>query len=479
MLKSEIAVPLQIELRLVPGLPGIRFLGLPDTGLKESEIRIRSALRASGYQIPKGRLLLVDILPRDEKKHGRGLDLPVAIGFLLLTNQIDFPNWEENIFYGDIGLSGQVTAPKDWNRAALFSGSNLVTGAPQTFFEEGDSDENLSFSKHAGRVQAVRHLSPFRLEEVPSFDLIENKSNLESEKKKFFALNSHLRFNRQVSRFAALAAAGEHPTLLCGPQGSGKSTLARAIHFLRPEANALEKREFEIWSGREERPIFEPHHSASVISMVGGSAPVRPGIATKAHRGSILMDELLLFKPEVQESLREPLETGQICLTRGTENRTLPADFLLLGTANLCACGRWTPDQPDLCNCPSRVRSLYEGKLRGPFVDRFQILLFTSSWKPAVGDFTLESIENEVKLAIEFQAQQGRRGNRRWNPTEKELKNLNQIPATGSERRRLALLRVARTLADLEQRESIEQKDLHFAASIAIDTFQALHADSR
>jgi magnesium chelatase family protein len=482
MLKSEIASDIQVELRLVPGLPGIRFLGLPDQSLRESETRIRSALRASGYQFPKGRMLLVDILPRDGKKHGRGLDLPVSIGFLLLTGQLELREWENKIFYGDISLAGQITAPFDWLRACLFSDRPMITGQVANASLSADTASRRLQDLADGRVEIVRTLHDFRLEEISlNRRTLSDVKNFESptEQRQFLTLNAHLKFTPVSAKIAAIAAAGGHPTLLAGPQGSGKSTLARVIHYLRPGVSETELRELELWSGKGERPLLEPHHSASLIAMVGGGNPVRPGIVTKAHFGSLLMDEVLLFKPEVQESLREPLETGRVCLARGTENRTLPAEFQLLGTTNLCQCGRWTPDQPDLCACSSRVRSHYEGKLRGPFVDRFQLLVFTATWNPSVGDIKLQEVLDKVDLAHSFQKKSGRDGNRRWYPKESELGKLKWIPKTGSERRRLAVLRVARTIADLDLRDEINEEDLRFAVAIALDTFQALQTEGR
>ncbi len=482
MLKSEIASDVQVELRLVPGLPGIRFLGLPDQSLRESETRIRSALRASGYQFPKGRMLLVDILPRDGKKHGRGLDLPVSVGFLLLTGQLELKDWDKKIFYGDVSLAGKISAPFDWLRACLFSDRPMITGQAAIADVSSESASRRLKEIAAGRVEMVRTLNNFRLEEVALALLASSEAqSLEapSAQRKFQALNTHLKFTPLTAKIAAIAAAGFHPTLLAGPQGSGKSTLARVIHFLRPGVMEGELRELELWSGKGERPLLEPHHSASIISMVGGGSPVRPGIVTKAHLGSLLMDEVLLFKPEVQESLREPLETGKVCLARGTENKTLPADFLLLGTTNLCQCGRWTPDQPDSCSCSSRVRSVHEGKLRGPFVDRFQLLVFTSNWNPSSGDIKLEELAARVDRAHHFQRQFGRNGNRRWQPSDADLRNLMWIPKSGSERRRLAVLRVARTVADLDLREDLKEEDLRFAAGIALDTFQALQNEGR
>lgn len=332
MLKSEIASDIQVELRLVPGLPGIRFLGLPEQSLRESETRIRSALRASGYQFPKGRMLLVDLLPRDGKKHGRGLDLPVSIGFLLLTGQLELRDWGEKIFYGDISLAGQITAPIDWMRACLFSDRPMITGQVANVSTSSESSSMRLHGLADGRVEIVRTLHDFRLEQMRLNRLTSSAvkdAESPSEQKQFLALNAHLKFTPLSAKIAAIAAAGGHPTLLAGPQGSGKSTLARVIHYLRPGVSEPELRELEIWSGKAERPLLEPHHSASLISMVGGGNPVRPGIVTKAHLGTLLMDEVLLFKPEVQESLREPLEAGRVCLARGTESRTLPAEFML------------------------------------------------------------------------------------------------------------------------------------------------------
>ncbi len=478
MMKAEIVSDVKVELRLVPGLPSIRFLGLPDASLRESELRIRSALRASGYQFPKGRMLLVDVMPREEKKHGRGLDLPVAIGFLLLTGQAHLINWEDKVFYGDISLGGQVTAPADWVRAGLYLVRKMVTGE---IGREIESDPR-SLHHFKDSIEVVKSLADLKFEKLQTksrSDLATEIGVHSTDHSDFFALSSHLRFCPKSAKIAALSAAGGHPTLLAGPQGSGKSTLARAIHYLRPNVGPNQLRELELWSGKSERPILEPHHSASVIAMVGGGSPVRPGLVTRAHLGSLLMDEVLLFRPEVQESLREPLETGRVCLARGTESRTLPADFQLIGTANLCQCGRWTPDQPEQCTCSSRVRNLYEGKLRGPFVDRFQILAFTSCWQASKGEVQLEEIRKQVELAVQFQRSMGRIDNRRWYPSEAEVKHLGRMPSTGSERRRIAMLRVARTMADLDLREAIQLEDLQLAAGIALDTFQALQNDSR
>jgi magnesium chelatase family protein len=208
--------------------------------------------------------------------------------------------------------------------------------------------------------------------------------------------------------------------------------------------------------------------------MVGGRQPPRPGAITRAHLGTLLLDEVLLFRPEVQEALREPLETGFVHLARGPDARKFPADFQLLGTTNLCECGMWTPNAEAACRCPSRIRARFDSRLRGPFVDRFQLLVYTNGWKPAQGKVSMTAMSERVLKAREFQIAEGREsGNRRWRPVGSE-KVFSKLPKNGSERRRLAIQRVARTLADLELRKEITSDDLFIARGWALETFDQL-----
>jgi len=211
---------------------------------------------------------------------------------------------------------------------------------------------------------------------------------------------------------------------------------------------------------------------------VGGRQPPRPGAITRAHGGTLLMDEVLLFRPDVQEALREPLETGEVHLARGPEARKFPADFQLLGTTNLCECGRYTPTREDDCVCSSRVRARFESRLRGPFVDRFQMLAFTNGWRPSGGTVSWREIRETVIKSREFQVTQGRElGNRRWRPelSARELKFFERVVSDGSERRRLAIRRVARTFADLSASIEIREIDVERARRWTLDNFVLLH----
>lgn len=492
LIRSGYTAPVELEMRFVPGLPGILFLGLPDASLKETAIRIRSAIRAAGFEIPRGKQLIVDISPREEKKAAHGLDLAVCVGFLILSGQIEKGEWEQSLLYGDVRLSGEVVAPEDWKKARLLSHSAFVTGQLESAASlPRDSSSVQLFS--VARIEDLKH----RLQDVLSAcgNHQDERSKADSGPK-IPPWCMDLRFNSEVSRLAAIMALGGHPTLLAGPPGTGKSTLARMVHLLRPKPDEKTSREILMWRSSDQseitwgqRPLLEPHHTTSQHAMVGGGRPVRAGVVTRAHGGTLLMDEVLLFRPEVQESLREPLETGVVKIARGSEWRGFPADFQLIGTTNLCACGKYTPDRPENCHCVSRVRAKFEERLRGPFVDRFQILTFTDSWRTGPLNVPISRILECVQIGRRFQQQRmqdepAHFENRHWRPAEAEILKLSgamrsMTRATAlSERRRLSVFRLARTLADLDQSDEIRERDMDEALRHAAYSFQSLYSGS-
>lgn len=503
LIRSGLTAPVEIEMRFVPGLPGILFLGLPDVSLKETAIRLRSAIRSAGFEIPRGKQLLVDISPRDEKKTAHGLDLAVCVGFLILSGQIARSEWERVMLFGDIRLGGEVIAPDDWRKAQLLAEAGFVTGP----LGPGVGEEYAAYinqkTSRVVSISSIEELKTFRLDaavrscEGPLLeDRREGVFEDPSESSTLGAWSQELRFTNEVSRLAALMALGGHPTLLAGPPGTGKSTLARVVHAIRPKPAVALSREILLWRTDDqpetkwgERPLLEPHHTTSQLAMVGGGRPVRAGVVTRAHGGTLLMDEVLLFRPEVQESLREPLETGMVKLARGTEWKGFPADFQLIGTTNLCACGKYTPDQPESCHCSSRLRSRFEDRLRGPFVDRFQILSFTDRWRSEKAQVSLVEIHERVRAGRKFQMEKrGQLENRHWRPTDEEVRGVGSdsggfsrliaknLASMTSERRRLAVFRVARTLADLDGAEAVREADFLEASRLAFESFQALYS---
>ncbi len=494
LIRSGFTSPVELEMRFVTGLPGILFLGSPDTSLKETAIRIKSAIRGSGFEVPRGKQLIVDLSPREEKKAAHGLDLAVCIGFLILSGQIEKQNWSESVIYGDVRLGGEVVAPDDWGKARLFSRSPFVTGhlsSKSDFF----SDDSMAQLFSITSLAELKNHDPqgMRSEKLTSSN---ETSPIRTASLSVPPWFSNLRFTSEVSRLAACMALGGHPTLLAGPPGTGKSTLARIVHHLRPRPSEELSREILLWRVADQtelpwgdRPLMEPHHSTSQLAMVGGGRPVRSGVVTRAHGGTLLMDEVLLFRPEVQEALREPLETGEIKIARGSQWRGMPADFQLIGTTNLCGCGKYTPDHPENCHCASRIRARFEERLRGPFVDRFQILAFTDSWRKGKLDVSLSDIHQVVTAARRFQQSRSRPEevgleNRHWRPSEMEISKLSANLGSLSrelglsERRRLSVFRLARTLADLDQSHEIRTCDVDEALQFAARSFQSLLSGS-
>lgn len=468
MLRAEQIVPIEIEIQVVAGVPGLQFVGLPEAGLKESSVRLRSAIRTAGFRWPKGNLVLVDVRPRSERKHGRGLDLAVAIAYLALSGQL--PNLvvrqlerAETIFYGDVNLDGSVTAPADWERVRALVGGEMVTGeGPQAgAFRAGPDGEGLFCLSHLGAIEQPLPVLSGRT----SAACLPDGERLDFE----------VMLEEVPAQLARIAAAGGHSILLAGPQGTGKSTMGRLLHRLAPELTSAERQETQRWSSVDTRPLVEPHHSAGALAMVGGGRPPRPGAITRAHRGILLMDEVLCFRPDVQEALREPIETGWISIARGPDEKRFPADFQMVGTTNLCACGRLTPIAPEDCLCSSRKRVQFEDRLRGPFVDRFQMLAFTTGWSPSKGRVAEKSLRADVLRARLFAQKLGRPdGNKRWRPERLSSDLLGLLPTSGSERRRLSVLRLARTIADLDEREELNARDIFEAKEWALSTFQWL-----
>lgn len=457
-------VPIEVELSLAPGLPQITFLGLPDAVIRESVARIKSALRQQGFEIPAARQVLVHLRPSHLRKSSRGLDLAVAAALLWEMGQLPIPDDGPPRVYGELSLKGEIFRPDDLEDLPRELGWPGVMTGP------GGA---LEFPVH--QVAELREIR------TPTW--VEPRAD---EETLIRPDAPDMRLHPEAASAAAVIAAGEHSALLAGPPGTGKSTLADIVHTLlgppQPGAFAIARR---LHRSRGEslrwRPLIKPHHSVTSLAMTGGGVPPLPGEITRAHSGLMVLDELLEFNSAVQESLREPLETGTIRLARSGQVRQYPARFLLLATTNLCPCGRYLPGRDELCRCPRARKANYLGRLRGPFVDRFGILLFTAKWGESY-DVEIKDVRARVDAAIEYRVRA--RGQmqpnsvlaeedlRRW-LTRFQLTHL--MPAGGLSRRRLvALLRVARTFADLDASEAIANEHLEQAMAITFRNFREL-----
>lgn len=452
--------PIQVEVVLTTGLPQISILGLPDAIIRESAKRIQTALVAQGYHMPRAKQVLVNLKPNEIKKTSLGIDLAIALGILWESGQraVDA---KDIYVYGELSLEGQVLAPKDILNIPSLDRPILT----------GQGSDSYPFT--------TKILSSLRGEVVDGKKVSSTFNFSRPSLKKIL-------FPEKVAEYLKIIAVGEHSALLAGPAGSGKTTFVESVAPLlgSPTIEAVKDilrighyfNQKPLW-----RPVVQPHHSSTAISLVGGGAPPRPGELVRSHRGVLVLDEILEFDPKVQSMLREPIEQKKISLSKGAYHREFPCDFLLLGTTNLCKCGDFVPDKQNRCRCSGRQLRNYLEKLTGPFVDRFDILLLTHKWHRQDiqgSEIGLKDILFECENARKFISE--KRSPKKINSqlsTEEIIQTFesqtleNLLPAFRSRRRKLSFLRVLRTIADIDLSEKINQKHFQQAQEMAYVNF--------
>ncbi len=448
--------PVTVEVVLVPGVSQVQILGLADQIIKESSKRILSALRHQGFKMPPGKQALVNLHPTDLKKSGQGLDLAIALGILLESEQLQLDDYDfkNDYSYGELTLKGEIKCPDDLCLLNFENFKKKVMTGP---------------SSKAWR---------FEVEEASELATLHERSCREPSEDSFRCqraeLISGMEFDPKLARLMSLVALGEHPMLVAGFAGCGKTTMVENLATLLspPEDKIfLEAKKYWMLSGRDltGRPIVQPHHSATPSSMIGGGRPLKFGEISLAHGGALILDELLEFHPLVQSALREPMEKGMIYLARTGARQLFPAESLILATTNLCPCGNFQPGNTYGCQCSSLRLRNYVDKLTGPFLDRFAIFHIVEKTSLDL-KVPIQDIKTEVMQGHEFQQQvRGQKGSNQKLEVSELLNQLDEsiseslIPHSKSHRRRQSLLRVARTLADLEASDCIRQKHLEEA----------------
>lgn len=469
----------EIELTLQPGLPQIHFLGLPDAALRESSLRIRSAIRSQGFRLPQAQQILVHLRPTYLRKTSRGLDLAVAAALLWETEQIRPPLLlgQTPLVYGALTLTGEVEIPDDADELDVAPLSPVITGG-------GILD--LPYS--TWRLRELKNLASEPVLTGPRWPCVWRRPATPVKT-----------FPRAAALLATVIAAGEHPALIAGPPGSGKSTLVDSVPSWLEEPTEYPGVDLRRMAknGRHGahlsalwRPIVRPHHSITPMAMIGGGGGrLYSGEITRAHGGVLIMDELLEFESEIQEALREPMEAGQITIARGGRMKTFPSRSLVLATTNLCECGHFVPgerEKTNHCRCPRPRRRRMLARLTGPFADRFAILAYSDSWRNSSqgGEVTAEKIAELVARAIDFRRQT--RGQKLPNqvvpfaeleadlsPFQREY-FLEAIATHGSRRRFEAVVRLARTFADLGSSMRLRAADLDDAIALGSRGHQLL-----
>lgn len=465
-------VPVEVELSFVPGLPQIQFLGLPDQAIKESIHRIKSAIRNQGYEFPKAQQILVNLRPSHLKKTSRGLELAVALGILWETEQVPKPLDGEALVYGELSLGGEVFEPGDLHE-------DFDPEVPLTVWT-GDGE---------GRASPFARSCLRELKSVTAPEIVAHAPREYSIERPSFGLD--LEFPERQAKLLKLAAIGEHSVLLAGPAGSGKSTIAKALHALLAAPTQKEMHEIRQNNkgGAEAplswRPLVHPHHSTSPLGLIGGGVPPFKGDITRAHKGMMVLDELLEFNPRAQEALREPMEDFRIRIRRGRYVEEHPADTLVVATTNLCPCGDWVPQAKVICGRSIKKCHSYMERLSGPLVDRFQITFFTRKREEG-GTVTGISLLKELEEVRAFRAAMAGKEPRflrvaarwGWEELTQDLPGFYMrelFPKELSSRRReLATLRVARSLADLMKAEKLHPLHVEEALKITHLPFEAL-----
>ena len=458
-------IPVEVELSLVPGLPQTQFTGLADVAIKESIMRIKSAVQAQGFEWPKTRQMIINLRPAHLKKSSQGMDLAIATALLWKTGQISPPSDMSSPFhvYGELSLSGEVLAPMDWESLPPQKGG-ILTGQTRT--------ENYLCPLF--QISSLRELSRPVFVPAKPLETLLTKPSLPD-----------ISFSKNGAHILAVSATGEHSLLLAGEAGSGKSTLAEHLPLLLPPPSLDEfKVTRRIWSrmGQELnwRPFIRPHHSATPLSMIGGGYPLFFGEITKAHGGVLFMDEYLEFHPRVQEALREPMEKGEICIARRGKSEHFPARFLLVSATNLCPCGDLVPGRASPCSYSLRRCFSHLERLNGPMLDRFDILAFSPQWNREKLTVPLKEIHNKVQRAWQFREKRKQKKPNSFLSLKELYLSLNDVAkklhtsSFSSKRRGKALLKVARTLADLKEEEEVSLNHIEEAKELSLIPFMAL-----
>lgn len=470
----------QVEVTVTNGLPAFQLVGLPATVVRESRDRVRSALLSSGFEFPSGRIV-VNLAPAEIPKEGGRFELPIALGILIASGEIrQAPGRDARPceLYGELGLGGEIKPVRGILLAAAHAsrdGHDLIVPAADvaealvgTHTAVRGASHLREVCQHWTGAESLRAHSPVRRNCIPQHGGAEPDI-------------SDVRGQFQAKRALLIAAAGSHSLLMLGPPGCGKSMLAQRLPGLLPpltESEALDSASIASVSslgfnmsafGR--RAFRSPHHTASAVSLVGGGSHARPGEISLAHHGVLFLDELPEFERAVLEALREPLEAGVVRVSRAAAHAEYPAEFQLVAAMNPCPCG-YLGDPSGRCRCTPAEALRYRARISGPLLDRLDMHVQVRRLEARDFEDRMAKGDSSAALAARVATARSRQLTRqgRYNarlsdaqieqcctlqPSARALldRTMSQLRFSGRTRQRV--LKLARTIADLDGQDSI------------------------
>ncbi|AMW77597.1 magnesium chelatase [Acinetobacter sp. TGL-Y2] len=474
------APQIEVEVHVSQGLPSLTIVGLAEAAVRESKDRVRSAIINSGFQFPTKRLT-INLAPADLPKDGSRLDLPIALGILIASGQLPENSTDDFEFIGELALDGHLRAASGTLTIAMAcQAAQHKLMLPLENAEEAAQLPDFKVFSASSLKQVCDHF--LKVHEIDAFS-----SNSTHKKNEYKFDLADVKGQLRPRRALEIAAAGGHSILFKGPPGTGKTLLASRLSSILPPLNAQENLEvasiYSIASAQHQfgqRPFRAPHHTASAVALVGGGSHPKPGEITLAHLGVLFLDELPEFDRKVLEVLRQPLESKEIVISRASRQMTFPANFQFIAAMNPCPCG-YAFNQDSRCQCSAESIKRYQNRISGPLLDRIDLHIDVPPLNPQDLQDTKpvensETVRQRVILAYELQIARQGFLNQALSPQQLEkfvqLDDAAQrIMATAQQRLNLSarayhrILRVARTIADLAQSESIQNSHLTEALS--------------